>query len=288
MRNIVVSGVSTGLGRGTASVLIKRGWHVFGSVRTQADATGAARDLGDAFTPLLFDVEDNDAVVAAAEEVRSRLGGRTLDGLVNNAGSSYTDPLLVQSVADFRKQVDVNLVGMFAVTRAFAPLLGADPTLTGNKGRIVNISSVGGRMAFPFLGAYAAAKHGVEGFSESLRRELQLLGIDVIIVVPGSVATAIWDKAEAMPLDHLAGTIWDAPYRKFIAMMIKGGRSGLSPEAVGAVIADALTTKRPKARYVVAKGKLLSLIVPRMLPARTLDKMIGRQLGLRPIAQVAA
>lgn len=100
--------------------------------------------------------------------------------------------------------------------------------MRGAKGRIVNISSVGGKMGPPFLGTYAAAKHGVEGFSESLRRELQLIGIDVIVIGPGAVRTAIWDKAEAMPLDHLVGTIWEKPYKAFHAYMISGGRKGLA------------------------------------------------------------
>ena len=180
---------------------------MFGSVRKASDAHSLQQELGDRFTPLVFDVEDDAAIIAAAGLVRGRLAGRTLDGRVNNAGSSFSDPLLVQSVADFRRQIGIDLVGMFAVTRAFAPLLGADPALAGPKGRIVNISSVGGRMGPPFLGAYAASKHGVEGFSESLRRELRLVGIDVVIVAPGSVATPIWDKAEAHPLDHVVGTI---------------------------------------------------------------------------------
>lgn len=287
MRNVIVTGVSTGIGRGTASVLLARGWSVLGSVRTRTDAEAARRDLGAAFTPLVFDVEDDAAVIAAAAEVRDRLAGHTLDGLVNNAGSSYTDPLLVQSVADFRKQVEVNLVGMFAVTRAFAPLLGADPALTGPKGRIVNISSVGGRMAFPFLGAYAAAKHGVEGFSESLRRELQLVGIDVVVVAPGSVVTAIWDKAEAKPIAHLAGTIWERSYGRFVDMMVKGGRAGLTSEQVGEVIATALEVKRPKLRYEVVKGRLTNAVLPRLLGRRALDRLIGRRLGLLPAPAAA-
>jgi len=282
MKTVVVTGVSTGIGRGSASVLVEKGWHVFGSVRGQADARALKSELGETFTPLVFDVQDNEAILAAAEDVRSHLAGRTLDGLVNNAGSSFTDPLLVQSVADFRKQIEINLVGMFAVTRAFAPLLGADPTLAGDKGRIVNISSVGGKMGPPFLGAYAAAKHGVEGFSESLRRELQLIGVDVIIIGPGSVATAIWDKAEALSLDHLAGTIWDQPFKTFTGYMIKEGRNGLAPERVGEVIATALTASRPRTRYAVVKGKFLNSTLPSMLPSRMVDRLIGRQLGLLP------
>ena len=171
---------------------------------------------------------------------------------------------------------------MFAVTRSFASLLGADPVLTGDKGRIVNISSVGGRMGPPFLGAYAAAKHGVEGFSESLRRELQLVGIDVIIVAPGSVATAIWDKAEALPLGHVAGTIWDKPYRAFINWMTENGRKGLTPEQVGDVIVTALTAAKPKTRYEVVKGRFANATLPSLLPRRTVDRLIGGQLGLLP------
>ena len=283
MKSVVITGVSTGIGRGAVSVLVRNGWQVFGSVRREADGRALQATFGETFVPLIFDVMDNDAILAAAATVRTRLAGRTLDGLVNNAGSSFTNPLLVQSVADFRKQTEINLVGMFAVTRAFAPLLGADPALTGDKGRIVNISSVGGRMGVPFLGAYVAAKHGVEGFSDSLRRELQLIGIDVIIVAPGSVATAIWDKAEAFPLDHLADTIWDKPFRAFISYMIENGRKGLSSEAVGEVIAKALTTAKPKTRYAVVKGKFMNETLTRMLPSRTVDRLLDKQLGILPI-----
>ncbi len=282
MKSVVVTGVSSGIGRGATIVLAARGWHVFGSVRKEADARSLQQELGDRFSPLIFDVEDDATVVAAAEQVRCKLGGRTLAGLVNNAGSSFSDPLLVQSVADFRRQIEVNLVGMFAVTRAFAPLLGADPALEGPKGRIVNISSVGGRMGAPFLGAYAAAKHGVEGFSESLRRELQLVGIDVVIVAPGSVATAIWDKAEALPFDHVAGTIWEKPYRAFIDWMIDNGRKGLTPEQVGEVIATALTTAKPKTRYEAVKGKFANATLPSLLPKRTVDRVMSKRLGLLP------
>ncbi len=281
-KNVVVTGVSTGIGRGTAAVLVKKGWHVFGSVRKKADGDIVIKELGEKFTPLIFDVEDDGAILAAAGQVRKSLGGKTLDGLVNNAGSSYTDPLLVQSVEDFRKQINVNLVGMFAVTRAFAPLLGADPSLTGNKGRIINLSSVGGRMGPPFLGAYSAAKHGVEGFSESLRRELQLIGIDVIIIAPGSVATPIWDKAEALPLAHLKGTIWERPFKTFIDWMVENGRKGLSSEAIGEVIASALTVSKPKTRYVLAKGKFFNVTMPSLLPSRLVDRLIGKQVGLLP------
>jgi NAD(P)-dependent dehydrogenase (short-subunit alcohol dehydrogenase family) len=281
MKNVVITGVSTGIGHGTAAVMIQKGWHVFGSVRKEADGRKLKGEFGDAFTPLIFDVQDNEAILAASAEVRKQLAGRTLDGLINNAGSSFPDPLLVQSVADFRSQIDINLVGMFAVTRAFAPLLGADPMLLGNKGRIINLSSIGGKIGFPFLGAYNAAKHGVEGFSEALRRELQMIGIDVIVIGPGSVNTAIWDKAANISFDHVAGTIWDKPFRTFAGFMIKNGRKGYSAERVGEVIAKALTVSKPRTRYAVVQGKLLNYTLPSLLPTRLVDRMIGKQLGLK-------
>ncbi len=182
---------------------------------------------------------------------------------------SLSDPLLVQTVANFRKQVEVNLVGMFAVTRAFAPLLGADLALAGPKGRIVNISSVGGKIGPPFLGAYAAAKHGVESFSESFRRELQLVGIDVI-VGPGSVATPIWDKAEATSSDYLIGTIWERPFRAFTDYLLKDGREGLAPERIGEVVRTALT---PEADMKVAETAKPSHA---RLPSSDTDHVVGR------------
>ena len=281
-KNVVVTGVSTGIGRGTVSVLIKNGWRVFGSVRKASDGKALQQQFGEKFTPLVFDVEDNAAIVAEAERTRKILAGFTLDGLVNNAGSSFPDPLLVQSVVDFRKQININLVGMFAVTRAFAPLLGADPTLKGNKGRIINISSVGGKMGPPFLGAYAAAKHGVEGFSESLRRELQLIGITVVVIAPGSVVTSIWDKAEKINFDHVTGSIWEKPYRNFVKWMVDNGRKGYSSEYVGEVIAKALSASEPKTRYTVVKGEFLNATLPLLLPGRIIDKMMGKQIGLLP------
>ncbi len=282
MKSVVVTGVSTGIGKGIASVMAREGWRVFGGVRKEADARALQAELGERFVPLVFDVEDDDAIIAASAQVREHLAGRTLDGLVNNAGMALTDPLLVQSVADFRRQIEVNLIGMFAVTRAFGPLLGADPGLAGPKGRIVNISSVGGKIGPPFLGAYAAAKHGVEGFSESLRRELRLVGIDVVIVGPGSVATPIWDKAEAAPSDHLVGTIWERPFRTFRNIMIENGRKGLAPERVGEVVRTALVVTRPRARYAPVPGKLLNWTLPTALPSRVVDRLISAQLGLSP------
>jgi NAD(P)-dependent dehydrogenase (short-subunit alcohol dehydrogenase family) len=196
MKSVVVTGVSTGIGWGIVKVLVKQGYRVFGSIRKKNDAERLVKEFGELFVPLTFDITDEAKVLAAVKQVRERLNGETLFGLVNNAGVAEPAPMLYQTTEAFRYQIEVNLIGPFIVTKAFLPILGTDRSLHGNPGRVINISSVGGKNGAPFLGAYAASKHGLEGMSESLRCELMLYGIDVIIVGPGSVATPIWDKAE--------------------------------------------------------------------------------------------
>src|SRR6266478_3297954 len=201
-----------------------KGFRVFGSVRKQADAERLQAELGERFSPLIFDVTDAAAIAHAAAEVRVALAGGRLWGLVNNAGIAVAGPLLETSPDEFRQQLEVNLVAPMVVIKAFAPLLGTDRTLTGPPGRIVNISSVGGRFAAPFVGLYAASKHGLEGLSESLRRELMLYGIDVIIVGPGAIATPIWDKAENIDTSPYANTEYGEAGLRLQKYMIAGGK----------------------------------------------------------------
>jgi NAD(P)-dependent dehydrogenase (short-subunit alcohol dehydrogenase family) len=194
MRTVVITGASTGIGHATAKLLLDKGFKVFGSVRKQADAERLRGEFGASFAPLLFDVTDEAAVLAASREVRAALNGETLAGLVNNAGIAVPGPVLELSADEFRRQMDVNVIGPIIATQAFGPLLGADAALKGPKGRIVMISSVAGKNGNPLTPAYAASKHAIEGLSESLRRELMLFGIDVIIIAPGPVKTPIWSK----------------------------------------------------------------------------------------------
>lgn len=277
---VVVTGVSTGIGKATAEVLLARGFQVFGSVRSAVAADAAQKALGSRFVPLVFDVTDEAAIARAAGLVKKTLGSEPLAGLVNNAGIAVGGPLQMVRVEDFRRQLEVNLVGPLLVTQAFLPLLGAEKGFQGKPGRIVNISSVGGKVSVPFLGPYGISKHGLEAFSDSLRRELQLFGIDVIVVGPGAVATPIWDKAEAADSGPLAGTVYDGPVRKFQDYFIADGRKGLPPEAIGKVVWKALTLEKPKARYAVVPNWLGS-VIPLLLPKRALDRILARNLGLR-------
>ncbi|MFA5941583.1 MAG: SDR family oxidoreductase [Sinimarinibacterium sp.] len=282
MKSVVVTGVSTGIGRATAALLCQQGFHVFGSVRKAADGEKLKADLGKSFTPLVFDVTDEAAVRAAAQGVREALQGERLAGLVNNAGIAVGGPLTDVPIAEFRKQMDVNITGPMIVTQAFLPLLGTDKTLKGAPGRIVNISSVGGKMGAPFLGPYVASKHALEGLSESLRRELMFYGVDVIMIAPGHVATPIWDKAEEIdpkPYQHL--DIFPA-MQKFLEFFVAEGRRGFPPERVAGVILEALTAGKPKARYPVVPGHVQNWTIPRLLPVRVVDKIVAARLGLTP------
>jgi NAD(P)-dependent dehydrogenase (short-subunit alcohol dehydrogenase family) len=279
MKSVVVTGVSSGIGWGVAKVLIGKGFRVFGSVRKTEDAERLRQEFGDRYVPLMFDVTDETAVRTAAVQVRQALGGEPLAGLVNNAGVAVAGPLLHLPVADFREQIEINLVGVVIVTQAFAPLLALAQGATGKPGRIVNISSVGGKNGVPFLAPYNASKFALEGLSEALRRELLLLGIDVIVVAPGAVATAIWGKAEMADITPYRDTVFFPALEKVRAFM--NGAGGLPPEQLGEVVATALTTARPRVRYTVAPNPLQTFMMAN-LPRRIVDRMIGGRLGLLP------
>lgn len=281
MHSVVVTGVSTGIGWNVTKVLIGRGFRVFGSVRKTEDAQRLCNEFGEAFIPLLFDVTDEAAVQAASQEVRRELNGETLFGLVNNAGIAVSGPLMHLPTDEFRRQLEVNLVSVLIVTKAFLPLLGADRSLCGKPGRIINMSSGSGKIGYPFVGPYAASKHGLEGFSESLRRELMLYGIDVIIIGPGSVATPIWDKAEQADLSIYAGTDYIESARRALGYMIPNGRNGLAPERVSEAVLKALTTSKPRVRYAVARRSFINRLILSLLPKRVIDRWIARNLGLK-------
>ncbi|MBX3445957.1 MAG: SDR family oxidoreductase [Parvibaculaceae bacterium] len=281
MKSVVVTGVSTGIGNAAARVLAKKGFRVFGSVRKEADAAALKKDLGERFVPLVFDVTDEAGIARAAAEVRAALGGEKLAGLVNNAGIAVSGPLIDLDPDEFRKQMEVNVTGPFLVTQAFAPLLGTDRALKGEPGRIVNISSVAGIRAMPFLGPYAASKFALEGFSEALRRELMMFGIDVVVIGPGPVKTAIWDKAEEIDISRYANSPYRPILENFQKVFIGQGRDGLPAEKLGELIHKALTMPNPKVRYSAVKGRLAEKLVMNFASKRTLDKMIASMLGLK-------
>jgi NAD(P)-dependent dehydrogenase (short-subunit alcohol dehydrogenase family) len=281
MRSVVITGTSTGIGWGCTKILIENGFRVFGSVRKAGDAERLTLEFGDNFVPLVFDVTDEAAVNAAADQVRTELAGETLFGLVNNAGIAVFGPLIGLPIGDFRRQIEVNLVGMVIATKAFAPLVGTDPRLKGRPGRIINIGSVGGRMALPFGAPYNASKFAVEGLSESLRRELLPFGIDVIVIGPGAVKTEIWAKGEQIDTTPYVNTLYEVPLEKLRELARGEAKKGLPPERIGEAVLRALTAPKPKVRYAVSPQPVLDFML-RTLPKRLVDRLIAGQLGLSP------
>jgi NAD(P)-dependent dehydrogenase (short-subunit alcohol dehydrogenase family) len=281
MQSVVITGASTGIGWTTAKLLLDRGFRVFGSVRKQADAERLKAEFGANFTPVLFDVTDEAAVLAAAREVRTALNGETLTGLVNNAGIAVAGPVLELSADEFRRQLDVNVIGPILSTQAFGPLLGSDPSLKGPKGRIVMVSSAAGKNGNPLTSAYSASKHAIEGLSESLRREMMLFGIDVIIVAPGAVKTPIWAKAEQVDISPYKNSPFFPPLERIRKFMLQLGETGLPPEKIAETIAEALTSARPKVRYQITPDPMRHLVTS-LLPKRTVDRIIAKRLGLTP------
>ena len=285
MKSVVVTGASTGIGFACSKLLLARGFRVFGSVRNPLDAERLRTELGANFTPLLFDVTDEAAVKAAAGEVRAALGGEALAGLVNNAGIAVAGPVTELPIAEFRRHMEVNVIGPVIATQAFAPLLGADPARSGAAGRIVMISSVAGRNGNPLMAPYSTSKHAVEGLSESLRRELMLFGIDVIIIAPGAVKTPIWAKAEEVDLSAYQSSPFFPALQRIRGFMLHLGKIGLPAETIAERVFEALTAPAPKVRYEIAPDPLRQWIT-RLLPKLTVDRIIAKRLGLTPPAKV--
>jgi NAD(P)-dependent dehydrogenase (short-subunit alcohol dehydrogenase family) len=281
MQSVVITGASTGIGWATAKLLLDRGFRVFGSVRKQADADRLKREFGANFTALRFDVTNEAAVRGAAHQVRRALRGETLTGLVNNAGIAVPGPVFDLAADEFRRQMDVNIIGPIISTQAFGPLLGSDPSLKGPKGRIVMISSVAGKNGNPLMSAYSASKHAVEGLSESLRRELMLFGIDVIIVAPGAVKTPIWAKAEEADVSGYQNSPFFPALERIRKFMQQLSENGLPPEKIAERIFHALTAASPKVRYQITPDPMRHLITA-VLPKRMVDRIIAKRLGILP------
>jgi len=280
MRTVVITGASTGIGRACAEFMAQKGWRVFAGVRRPEDGETLS-EISENIHALQLDVTSAEQVQTAAEKVRQALGGQKLAGLVNNAGIANMGPLALQPQDKFEDHFSVNVFGLLRASQAFIPLLGMDEHLTGPPGRMINITSVGGRLASPFLGAYTATKHAVESVTDSFRRELVLFGIDAIAIGPGAVKTPIWDKAEVdNSANPYANSVWAEPIAAFSQTMLDGGRTGLAPELVAADVYRALTDRKPKARYAPVPNKLTNYTLPMWLPKRFIDSVFWRRFGM--------
>lgn len=278
-KNIVVTGVSTGIGYTTLKSLVKRGYKVFGSVRKQADADRLKKEFGNLFEPLIFDVTDMESVKREAARVEQLIGSEGLHSLVNNAGIAVWGPMMHIPLEDLRWQLEVNIVGLVGITQAFLPLLGAKKNCGHAAGRIFNLSSAAGEIANAFMGPYSASKHALEAISKTMRMEFMLYGIDVVVIGPGVVKTPIWDKAEQVDLNKFQDTDYKESGAKFKKFMMNISKEGYEQDEFGEMMADIIETKKPKARYPLVYGKFKNWTIPRLIPTRKLAAIIGKTLG---------
>jgi NAD(P)-dependent dehydrogenase (short-subunit alcohol dehydrogenase family) len=282
----LVTGASSGIGRASALRLARSGWTVLAGVRDGGVGEQlAAEASAGRILPLELDVTDPGQIAAAAARVEDGVsdGARTvapgrLDALVNNAGIGLGGPLEIIAPEDWRRQFDVNVFGQVAVTRALLP------ALRRAGGRIVFVSSIGGFISMPFASPYGASKHAIEAIADSLRVELASSRVKVVLVEPGSVSTAIWDKtrAETASLEVPAGL--DPVYGKALAAAEKAiedtARRGMPPDVVAGVIERALSSRRVRARYVVGRDARMMLALKRVLPDLAFDRLLRRALGV--------
>lgn len=280
-QNVLITGVSTGIGYELAKIFVERGYNVFGSVRKQADADRLLSELGEHFHPMVFDVTDFEAIENAAKWLEGEIGDEGLGCLVNNAGIAVGGPFVDLKIEDFRQQFEVNVFGLIKVTQAFLPLLGARENHSTAPGKIMQISSVSGRMGMPFVSPYVGSKHAVEGITESLRKELLMFGIDVVLIEPGPIKTPIWKKSMDPLFDKFKNSLYlpimKKSHEKFMGPSIE---NALSAEKAAEIIFKEFEKKRSSTRKVIIAQKFKNWTLPRLLPTRIVDKFLGKALGL--------
>jgi NAD(P)-dependent dehydrogenase (short-subunit alcohol dehydrogenase family) len=280
VRAALVTGASTGIGRATALELSRCGFQVFAGVRRPEDGERVRAEATGELEPVLIDVTDGASIEAAAAAIAERTAGAGLAGLVNNAGVAYAGPLEFVPLDDLRRQLEVNLIGQIAVTRAMLP------GLRTARGRIVNVTSIGGLVATPFYGPYCASKFALEAVSDCLRGELRPWGIETIAIEPGSAKTEIWDRGQRIA-DEVRGRmppeaeeLYGKAIEQVAEISAETGARGIPPEQVARTIHKALTTRRPRARYLVGRDAIGMRLASRLLPDRAWDALLARTLKL--------
>jgi NAD(P)-dependent dehydrogenase (short-subunit alcohol dehydrogenase family) len=274
--SVVISGASTGIGRTCALYLDQLGFEVFAGVRREEDGQALQAQASARLRPFFLEITRPADLARAAEQVTGAVGSQGLAGLVNNAGIALGGPLEFVDLAELRHQFEINVVGQVALTQAFLPLL------RQGRGRLINMSSISGRVAMPFFGPYSASKFALEALTDALRLELQPWGIAVISIQPGAIVTPIWSKSLAKADQAAAGLSPEAHqlYGTRLARLRQAvqqtAQRGLPAEAVARTVATALTAKRPKTRYLVGLDAKMAAFAFKILPDRWRDWLIRR------------
>jgi len=267
--NVIITGTSTGIGKATALHLDRLGFRVFASIRKESDAEALCINASERLTPVFLDVTDPESILKAKQEICRTVGDEGLLGIVNNAGVAFLSPLEFVQLDSVRWLFEVNIFGLLMVTQAFLPLV------RQARGRIVNVSSEAVLAVAPFHGPYSASKLAINGFSDALRRELRPLGVQVSVIIAGSINTPIWEKGAelsdqiALYQPQEASDLYGKPYTKVREFFMQMGRRGISPDAVARVIVHALVAKRARHYYLVGRDahvfNLIKIIIPEVL-----------------------
>jgi NAD(P)-dependent dehydrogenase (short-subunit alcohol dehydrogenase family) len=283
---VLISGASTGMGAAAARELAGRGYHVLAGVRRESDADALR---GPRLEPVILDITDPGQIEAVARRIAGDTARRPLRAVINNAGIAINAPVELLPMAEWRRQFEVNFFGHVALTQAVLPALHA------SSGRVVNISSIGGKVALPTYGAYAGAKFALEAMSDALRRELAPHGVQVVVVEPGGVRTEMTGRG----IERMNGTIaamspaergrYGGLLQAIINQATAFTAAGLPAEAAGRIIADAATVRRPRSRYTIGRDAAVLTRLSRMLSDRVLDRLLAANLRPHfPKEQLAA
>ena len=281
MRTVLITGISTGIGQSISEVLMNNDFFVIGSVRKEEDAAAIKEKFPDRFDFIIFDVTDKVAIENSKKRVEDILkkNNSYLCSIINNAGIAMGGPFRYLETEIFRKQFEVNYFGLINVTKTFLDLL-IESNKYPLKNKIINMGSISGKRSYPFVGPYTSSKFALEGLTDSLRRELLIHNIDVVLIEPGPIKTEIWNKVPDIEDNPFLKTEYEHALRKFNKVYIEMGKNGLHPDLVGDLVLKALLTNNPKTRYVITPGKLINYIIPGFLPDRWVDRLVGKMLGL--------
>ena len=280
MKSIVITGTSTGIGYACSKLFVEKGYKVFGSVRNNNDADRVSNELGTNFIPLIFDVTDETAVKESVKVVENHIGDQKLSGLINNAGLGVMGTIQSLTAEQFKYQFDVNVLGVFHCCQAYLDLLGADKNRKGDPGKIINISSISGEIGMPFMSAYNMSKFGLEGFSEGIRRELLMYGIDVVVIAPGPIKTPIWKKINQKDeVKRYDNSDFRESLARAMKMTDKMEQVGFEPIVIAERALSVIKNSKNNTRYRIDPTRMQNILL-QLFPKRIADRMIAKRMNI--------
>lgn len=280
MKTILVTGASTGIGWDSVRALTEKGYQVVATVRNEGDAQRLKESFQQKVIPLILDLARFEQIEEIPKILKYKFQIEKLDGLVNNAGMALAGPFLDQDFHEIESMIRLNVLAVMKITQVLLPLLGATAN-SSHAGTIINISSIAGKGGAPFLSAYAASKHAIEGFSDALRKELMLFGIKVVVIGPGSIKTPIWEKGFKKIQARYENSIYAKSFAKFVAIALNESENALQVQKVSEIVTEIFETKQPRLRYAPIPRPLVNWYIPMLLPQRLYNSLAAKALGLQ-------